>query len=244
MTSPAPRSRAGRPSAREVRRRRQAVLDATAQLLATRGGRGTTTTAVAELAGVSKESLYSWFGDKNALFTALVEANAARMNEQIADGLARRRDAETTLEAFAVDLLRLLTGELSLAVNRAAIAELPASCVMADALLRHGRRASGALVEQYLAVCMDRGLLPRADPATSFELLYGLVVQDTQIRCLLGEPSPDAAVLAQRATLAVRRFLMVLAAEEGAGQRGPSSAHDRGVQVAGGPQQDDATSLG
>ena len=209
------RSGRGRPSAADVRQRRQAVLAATAELLAAKGFRGATTTAIAERAGVSKESLYSWFGDKNALVAALVEANAARMNQQIDHGLAREGAVQHTLEAFAGHLLTLLVSPTSIAINRAAIAELPGSAVMAQALLEHGRRSSGALAERYLADCMERDLLPRADPARAFELLYGLTVQDTQIRCLLGEAAPDAEAIERQAAHAVRRFVHLLEVEAG-----------------------------
>ncbi len=60
---------------------------------------------------------------------------------------------------------------------------------------------------------MEQGLLPRADPARAFELLYGLTVQDTQIRCLLGEAPPDAAAIERQATHAVRRFVHLLEVE-------------------------------
>ncbi len=55
--------------------------------------------------------------------------------------------------------------------------------------------------------------LPAAHPGESFELPYGLVVQDAQIRRLLGEPSPDCAEIERRAALAVRRFVVLLSAE-------------------------------
>jgi hypothetical protein len=44
-------------------------------------------------------------------------------------------------------------------------------------------------------------------PRVAFRLLYGLVVQDLQIRVLLGERPPGRAALAEQARTAVDRFL-------------------------------------
>lgn len=207
------RSARGRPSAEDVVARRRAVLEATAALLAEGGHRAATTTAVAARAGVSKESLYSWFGDKTGLLAALVQANAEGLNARLGSGLVLGEDPARVLGQFAADLLGLLTGPGSVAVNRAALAELPDRPETAKVLLQHGRLATGALVEQYLADCDARGLLPVPDPPAAFRLLYGLLVQDLQIRVLLGDQPPDPAEIGARSEVAVRRFLVLLDAE-------------------------------
>lgn len=45
------------------------------------------------------------------------------------------------------------------------------------------------------------------DAASAFEVLYGLVVRDTQIRVLLGEPPPSRTAIVERARTAVNDFL-------------------------------------
>jgi AefR-like transcriptional repressor, C-terminal domain len=90
-----------------------------------------------------------------------------------------------TLTAFATSRLKLLLGKRSVALNRAALAELG------------GGRAAGRLR-------ID-------DPAEAFQLLYGLVIQDLQIRVLLGEAPPPPDALAAQARTAVDRFLTLTA---------------------------------
>ena len=46
-----------------------------------------------------------------------------------------------------------------------------------------------------------------SDAAEAFELLYGLVIQDTQIRVLLGESVPPPNAIHAQAKTAVARFL-------------------------------------
>jgi AcrR family transcriptional regulator len=55
----------------------EAVLEATIRVLLARGYQGTTTTAVAERAGVSIGSLYQYFPNKDSLMAALVKRHTA-----------------------------------------------------------------------------------------------------------------------------------------------------------------------
>jgi AcrR family transcriptional regulator len=212
--------RRGRPPAGASAAHRQVVLDATFQLLVERGYQGTTMAAVAERAGSSKETLYAWFGSKQGLFTALIHRQAQAANQAVADAFqatgaadgGRSADPAATLTTFATNLLRLLLGERSVALNRAAIAELGGGATqrsgeLAAVLLAQGRHRTGPIVEAYLARLAADGHLHIDDPADAFQLLYGLVVQDLQIRVLLGEPPPPPAALAAHARTAVHRFL-------------------------------------
>jgi AcrR family transcriptional regulator len=83
--------------------------------------------AVAERAGSSKETLYAWFGSKQGLLTALIRREAEAANQAVAAALDSEKaaaDPAGTLTAFATNLLRQLLGERSVAINRAAIADL------------------------------------------------------------------------------------------------------------------------
>jgi hypothetical protein len=79
-------------------------------------------------------------------------------------------------------------------------------------LLAQGRHRTGPIVEAYLARLAEAGVLGIDDPAEAFQLLYGLVVRDLQIRVLLGEPPPAPEALAAQARTAVERFLALTAA--------------------------------
>jgi AcrR family transcriptional regulator len=217
-TRPGPRR--GRPPAGTSAAHREVILDATFDLLVERGYQGTTMAAVAERAGSSKETLYAWFGSKQGLFCALIRRQAEATNQAVAAALDDQGDdPATTLTAFATNLLRLLLGERSVALNRAALAELgggrtagraPAG-ELAAVLLREGRHRTGPIVEAYLARLAEAGQLRIDDPAEAFQLLYGLAVRDLQIRVLLGEPPPAPDALAANARTAVERFLALTA---------------------------------
>lgn len=61
--------------------RLEKLLDAALQLFVTRGYRGTSMEALAEAAGLSKVTLYSYFRDKDAAFAGVARRLAQRLQE-------------------------------------------------------------------------------------------------------------------------------------------------------------------
>ncbi|MFE3457533.1 TetR/AcrR family transcriptional regulator C-terminal domain-containing protein [Nocardiopsis aegyptia] len=201
-------SRRGRPRAGEQARRRRAALEAALAELLERGATGITMQAVATRAGSSKESLYAWFGDRQGLLAALIEWQAERVNAAVTTALDRSADPRDTLTAVARNLLTLLVGDVSAALNRAAMT----SPELAGLLLRHGRHTTGPLVAEFLAHLAEEGVLRIDDPEEAFRLFYGLVVRDLQIRVLLGERPPSEDAIGVQARIAVDRFLALTGA--------------------------------
>ena len=200
-------SRRGRPKAGERAERERLVIAAALEELIEHGYERVTMLGIASRAGASKETLYNWFGSKEGLFAALIKEDADRSAEQLQQALAAEADPFDTLVRYATGLLTLLTSPTSVALNRAAMS----SPELAENLLTHGRRRVGPVVERYLALLTDSGVLQVPDPARGFELLYGLVVRDTQIRSLLGDPAPSSAAIARQATAAVEAFFALTA---------------------------------
>lgn len=196
--------RRGRPRAGEREERRHRILDATREELAEKGGyESVTMLGIARRAGASKETLYAWFGNREGLFSALIEANAEEAAAAVEAALDGDDDPRSTLVGFATGLLRLLTGDGSVSLNRAAMA----SPELARLLLASGRHRVGPLVERYLERLAADGLIAIDDPGEAFRILYGLVVRDTQIRVLLGERPPSARGLRRQAEDGVDLFL-------------------------------------
>ena len=197
------RRRRGRPKAGESEQRRIEVIEAALDELVEHGVAKTTMASIAKRAGASKETLYSWFENRDGLVAALIRHNADVSAERVHEALAGGEATLDTLTGFGGNLLRLLTSPASIALNRAAMT-IPS---LADELLASGRHRVGPIVEEYLARLDDAGLIGVEDPAGAFESFYGLVIRDTQIRCLLGEAPPDADAINVRAIDAVTQFV-------------------------------------
>jgi AcrR family transcriptional regulator len=193
----------GRPRESERESRRNEALAAALIVLVEHGYDRMTMQEVARRARSSKESLYGWFGGKDAMVAELIRHQAAQTNAAITAGLTADRDPLQVLVAVAENLQALLLGPASLALNRAAMS----SPTLAELLLAEGRHRSGPLVENYLAGLDRAGLLTVLDPADAFRVFYGLVIQDAQIRALLGEPAPSSTERTRHAKAAVDRFV-------------------------------------
>lgn len=79
----------------------EAILEASAELLASGGYAGTSTNRIAARAGVSVGSLYQYYPNKDAILTALLERHAAGVERVIRACLEDlRRDDTTIREVF------------------------------------------------------------------------------------------------------------------------------------------------
>ncbi|MFV8751313.1 TetR/AcrR family transcriptional regulator [Nannocystaceae bacterium ST9] len=104
-----------------------AILEATERVLASRGLEATTTTEVAEIAGVSVGTLYQYFPNKQALVAAVIEARLDRDLAAIDETLARARalPLREGLQELARTQVRLYGSEPALYREMvAALAEL------------------------------------------------------------------------------------------------------------------------
>ncbi|MBO2447930.1 TetR/AcrR family transcriptional regulator [Actinomadura barringtoniae] len=90
--------------------RRKVVLETAVSAFAARGYFGTTTTDVAQRAGISQAYVYRLFPDKKALFTAVVEHCFALVRDSFTDGAAAARgsSAEEVLDAMGDSYARYI----------------------------------------------------------------------------------------------------------------------------------------
>lgn len=174
-----------------------AILEAAARILETRGPDGYTTNAVAELAGVSIGSLYQYFPNKEALVGALIQRETAVLMEDAAVALT----AETGREA--------LTGLI-----RAAVAHQLRRPVLARILdFEEGRRpeAHGVPDIRESGMAILAGLLvrpdlpPQPDPAVAAGDVMAMVRGMVDAAGERGEN--DRAALEERVSRAVFGYL-------------------------------------
>lgn len=180
-------------------------MDAAIAELIEKGFDKVTMLGVAKRSGSSKETLYSWFGNREGLFAALIERNGEAAAHRVSAALLVDDDPRDVLTSFGTGLLRLLTGPESVALNRAAMSAPELSKLLLDG----GRKRVGPIVEAYLVELNNAGVLKIDDASAAFKTLYGLVVQDAQIRVLLGDPPPKPAHAKRQAALAVDRFFEI-----------------------------------
>lgn len=172
----------------ELTPRQGEVLDAALGLLVSVGDK-LTMAAVARKASCSKETLYKWFGDRDGLLTATIQWQAAKVRVPVLDKAhLDRASLSRSLQTFGCDLLTVLTGEISVALNRIAVADVGSnSAGLGVIVLENGRHAMGQRLKPVLEAGRNVALLKFPDSEEAFRTFFGLVVRDVQVRLLLGE---------------------------------------------------------
>ncbi|NVK33726.1 MAG: TetR/AcrR family transcriptional regulator [Rhodobacteraceae bacterium] len=189
--------------------RQQAVLECALGLLVAGGEKALTTAGLARNANCSKESLYKWFGDRDGLLAAVVAYQASKVHFPPEGGATA--DTETFrqhLNAFATELLAVLFGETSVALNRLSIGQSNKDDNrLGQLLLQRGKYMISAKARSLLEAGRHRGYLKFDDAEEAYQVLYGLAVRDVHIRLLLGDKArPEEHDLESQAELAVQRF--------------------------------------
>lgn len=181
------------------------MLDAALKLLVA-GGDKLTMTAIARAASCSKETLYNWFGDSDGVLEAVVRRQASKVRiPEVDGGNLDLEELRRRLETFANDLLTVLSGEMSVALNRLAVGHAGSEkSTLGRIVLENGRFAMGKRLKPLIEAGQTAGLLTQsADSEVLFRTFFGLVVRDVQIRLLLGErfdiPPTQIAADAKRA---------------------------------------------
>lgn len=193
------------PDSRDTRRAQ--IEEAAFRLLAEKGYKATSMLAVARAAKASNETLYNWYGNKQALFQAMVERNAATARETLQEALASEAPLFETLTRLGPAVLRLVTSERAIALNRAAAGDVHDTATLGQTIARGGRGAIVPLLTRLIA----RAYPEHPGPEDMAEAYIDLLIGDLQIRRAIGLIPPlTEDQVAARATRAARLLARLL----------------------------------
>jgi AcrR family transcriptional regulator len=191
-------------------RRQDQIEQAAYAVLQDKGYDGASMLAIARAAQASNETLYNWYGDKNGLFAALVRRNADEARAMLAGQVTAGADVVDTLARLGPQVLRLVTSDRAVALNRAAAADPTGD--LGRIIAAEGRDTIAPLLVALLAQGQAQGRLSGDDPVLAAETWLGLLIGDLQIRRVVGRlPQPDPAAIAARADVALQQFLRLFA---------------------------------
>lgn len=176
------------------RERRRLIEEAAYELIDEKGYDNISMLAIAKRAKASNETLYRWYGDKKGLFQAMVIRNADDVYESLLQDLDRQRDPMQILEDISLKLLRLLTSDRAIALNRAAAAD--PSGELGKALSKVGRERVLPLISKFLGQIKDQGTFGDLSLEEVTRLYMSLLIGDLQIRRAIGGmPAPNETEL-------------------------------------------------
>ncbi len=167
--------------------------------------------AIAKRANASNETLYKWYGNKQALFRSLVQRNASEVAEMLSASLQKGNNPIRSLRTIAPVLLRLVLSDRAIALNRAAAADVAETGVLGETLAAAGRETVAPLIADLLAQACAAGIVA-APPGHSMpemaDTFISLLIGDLQIRRAIGAIDPlEAKAIKKRAEQATDRFL-------------------------------------
>jgi len=188
--------------------KRAAILDAATRVFLEYGYGAASMGTIAVAAGVSKQTVYSHFGSKDALFGAIVRERCDRLLQPIRIADDHGKNPTAVLTGIASRFVTLIMNPESRALFRAVVAESARFPELAEAFYRSGPALAVDNLAAYLGEVDARGALKVAKPVLSARLFFGMLRGDLHLRLLLGiGPEPSAREIDAMVDHAVETFL-------------------------------------
>jgi AcrR family transcriptional regulator len=197
---------------RRSARKRRAILEAATTVFLRNGYLGTSMDEIAALAGVSKQTVYKHFADKERLFSEIVTATVDEIADPNYDEVLKLRDTsevERDLRDFARRQLRAVMQPRPLQLRRLVIGEAGRFPQLGRLFYERGPgRTIDALATMFEGLA-SKGALELDDPRLAAAHFNWLVMSiPLNQAMLLGEDEPATpAQLGRYADAGVRAFL-------------------------------------
>lgn len=200
--------RAGRPKSEE---KRAAILRAATELFLARGLQNTSMDAVAASAGVSKQTVYSHFTNKDELYRAVIVHKVESYGFGAA-ALPENGDLEEGLLLLGRRFIRLLFDEEVLAMYRVVISESATHRKIAELFYETGHVTTLQTIERFLKAQMEQQRLGIDDFGYAARQFLSMICGHYQL-CLLMNLTPELTddMIDAHVGKSVRQFLKLYA---------------------------------
>ena len=165
--------------------RRDTIIKSAAEVFLEKGYEHTSVDAILARSGGSRRNIYEWFGNKDALFAAVVEHLCDDLLISMSAHELNSDDPEETLRKFGRVFVKTLVSPPVIALYRLVIAESyrfpELSRVFYDA-------APGAVISQmanFLTLCNDRGTLKVENPDLTARILVEMMKGDLHLKAVI-----------------------------------------------------------
>ncbi|WJG09989.1 TetR/AcrR family transcriptional regulator [Aliiglaciecola sp. LCG003] len=177
-------TKAGRPKSEE---KRESILLAASELFLSQGFSSTSMDLVANRAGVSKQTVYSHFSNKDALFVAVIGFKCRQYQLDEEYMAAADDDPRQFMIRFGNQTMSLLQDEQAIAMHRVVIGELTNNPHVAELFYAAGPQHGLQLLSQFMQSNASLRLSEQQAHywSTAF---FNLLKGDFHFRSLLGLP--------------------------------------------------------
>lgn len=168
--------------------RREAILNAAAELFFENGYAATSIDAIIERVGGSKRNIYSEFGGKEGLFTALVAQTAGTGLSPLEH--IEGRELREALFAFAERIISLYMSPALIGIYRTAVAESGRFPELVCQFYEEGPRRASRRLAELLTAAQTRGEVRHVDPQAAADLFMGMMRDNVHLQVVLGLREP------------------------------------------------------
>lgn len=199
-----------RPAGKRERRkaeRRAAIVEIATRSFLEHGYAGTSLSAIAEVMGGSKGTLWSYFPSKEDLFAAVVDAAADAFSEAVTPVLADDAEVFPALTRFVEVFIARITSPTAIALQRLIIGEAGRASEVGAIFFDRAPTRTHALMTDYVGRQMAAGRLRPGEPAEASALLFRLCAGGLQQRILWGVGAASRDAIEREAAFVVRHFL-------------------------------------
>jgi AcrR family transcriptional regulator len=199
----------GRPSLKESEVRLQRVLDVAKHSFLVAGYPETSLDDIARESGIAKKTIYSRFGNKAGLFSAILLPLRQSLTAELQDIVIEARRPAFVLEAAARQLLDVCTRAEMIDLHRLLLVESRRFAGLIDGQYdKRGMLAYMAPLANYIRLAVQEGKLQLENVVLGTEQFVHLVLGSTRERMLHGVAKrPSASARARIAKQAVKIFL-------------------------------------
>jgi len=188
--------------------KRDAIIEAATRVFLDNGYGASSMDGIADVAEVSKQTIYSHFEGKEALFGAIVREKCDQLLETVSRPASRGADPKAALTGVGRRFLNLVLPEEGMALFRAVVAESGRFPELAEAFYSSGPRLAVANLAAYLGNMHENGTLTVDEPVRSARLFFSMLRGDLYMRRLLAlDPAPPAEEVNRTVDEAVSVFL-------------------------------------
>lgn len=169
--------------------RRQAIVDAAANLFGKLGFEQVSMSAIAEQVGGSKKTLYSYFPSKEELFLEVMYQSANRHMQDIHAVMDPDKDMRVVLQHFGERLLSVLCTTRMVAMLRV-VYSVAGRFEVSHQFYERGPLAGVQLIADYLEDCHARGYVACASPTVAAQHFMALLKAEVMEPLLAGACQP------------------------------------------------------
>ncbi|MBI1362484.1 MAG: TetR family transcriptional regulator [Proteobacteria bacterium] len=189
----------------------RAILRAAEELFMQNGYATTSMDAIADHAGVSKQTIYAHFQNKENLFVGMMEGMCCRygypMECMLGEAQAGKSPADT-LSALGMQKLRLIALPDAMGLFRLVISESTRNPELGRIFYEQGPKFTNKLLSDLLDAYVKAGTLKISNTSAAAETFYAMLCQPLHLKLMIGvDVDTSEKALKQHLDEVVTRFI-------------------------------------